>query len=144
MSRMKTFNDAVISEIPHTNTISRPHTKGSQAQYRFGLPPDTNTNTNSSPIWISRCRQFDRTAASGMTSRGTATRLINPALSTSEVVPDSQAMVKKLNGTSPHSTNTAKFGIDPLAKTLVKTNVITPIITSGFNSDQKTPSDMLR
>ena len=53
-------------------------------------------------------------------------------------------MVKKLNGTSPHSTNTAKWGIDWLTKILVKTNVSTPISTSGFNSDQKTPSDMLR
>jgi hypothetical protein len=50
MSRMKTFNDAVIREIPHTNTISMPQRKGSQTQCRFGLPPDTNTNRNSSPI----------------------------------------------------------------------------------------------
>ena len=31
-----------------------------------------------------------------------------------------------------------------LAKILVKTKVITPIITSGFSSDQKIPRDMFR
>src|ERR1017187_10949462 len=90
---------------------------------------------------MNRCKQFESTAANGMISRGAGTRLMRPALSTSEVVPELQAMLKKLKGTRPHITNRAKSGLG-LLSILVKTNVSTPIITSGFKSDQRTPSDM--
>src|ERR1700687_1483384 len=93
---------------------------------------------------MSRCTQFERTAERGITSRGTATRLISGALSTSEVVPDAQAMVKKLKGTRPQSTNAGNRWIELFAKILVRTNVITPIMTRGLRSDQKIPSDIFR
>ena len=77
------------------------------------------------------------------TSRGTGTRLINPALSTMYVVPVLHATVKKLKGTRPHSTNTGKFD-EGFLKIFVKTKVITSIMTDGFSSDQNTPRDMFR
>ena len=79
----------------------------------------------------------------GMTSRGTGTRLMRPALSTRDVVPLSQPTEKKLKGTSPQNRKTAKCGICD-AMILVKTNVSTPIMTKGFSIDQNTPSDMFR
>ena len=39
---------------------------------------------------------------------------------------------------------TAKWGVELLETISVNTNVSTPIITMGFSSDQKTPSDMFR
>src|ERR1017187_2504933 len=92
---------------------------------------------------MNRCRQVERTAEIGNTSRGTRTFLISEALSTMHVVPLTHAMVKKLNGTRPHRTKTGKFFVEE-GKILVKTKVITSIITEGFRSDQNTPSDMLR
>jgi hypothetical protein len=92
---------------------------------------------------MTRCTQFDSTAAKGMISRGAGTRLIRPALSTIEVVPEIQAMLKKLKGTRPHITNRDQSGL-ALLSILVKTNESTPIITRGFKSDQRTPRDMLR
>src|SRR5947207_15192801 len=79
----------------------------------------------------------------GTISRGNGTRLIRLALSISEVVPEIQAMEKKLNGTSPHIRNNGKLGSE-LGRTLLKTKVSTPIVTRGFNKDQNTPRDMLR
>src|SRR5574340_390614 len=102
-----------------------------------------NTKNISSPIWMARCRQLESTAASGITSRGTATRLIRFALSNSEVVPEDQASAKKLYGTKPQSTNSPKSGMLLLGKIFVNTKVSTAINTSRFSSDQKTPSDML-
>ena len=93
---------------------------------------------------MSRCTQFESTAERGITSRGTVTRLINGALSTREVVPDDQASVKMLKGTRPQSTNAEKWRTELFGKILVRTNVITPIMTSGLRSDQKMPSDILR
>src|SRR5690349_1244537 len=93
---------------------------------------------------MSRWTQFERTAERGITSRGTVTRLINAALSTRDVVPVSQASVKKLKGTRPQSTNAEKWRTELFGKILVRTNVITPIMTSGLRSDQKMPSDILR
>jgi hypothetical protein len=78
-----------------------------------------------------------------MISRGTIRRLMKPALSTREVVPEIHAIEKKLYGTNPQRRKTGKFGTVE-GKIFVKTNVITPIITSGFKSDQKIPSDMFR
>src|ERR1017187_6336058 len=143
MSRIYTLSADVIRERPHTNITSSPHINGSQIQWRFGAFPDKNTSPIKRPIWINRCKQFESTAASGMISRGAGTRLIRPALSTSEVVPELQVMLKKLKGTKPHITNRAKSGLGFLS-ILVKTNVSTPIITRGFKSDQSIPSDMLR
>src|SRR5207253_2283103 len=88
--------------------------------------------------------QLARTAERGITSRGTVTRLINDALSTMEVVPDAQAIVKKLKGTRPQSTNAGNRWIELFAKILVRTNVITPIMTRGLRRDQKIPSDIFR
>ena len=79
-----------------------------------------------------------------MTSRGTGTRLIRPALSTSEVVPVDQAMAEEVKWHQPaqHEDREMRDGL--LTKILVKTNVSTPIITSGFSRDQNTPRDMFR
>src|ERR1022692_439382 len=96
------------------------------------------------PICTRRCTQLESTLAMGTISRGTGTRLMRPALSTMEVVPVLHATVKKLNGTMPQSTNTAKCGRFGLGKILVKTKVSTPIMTSGLSSDQRTPSDIFR
>jgi hypothetical protein len=79
----------------------------------------------------------------GIISRGTATRLINCALSTTDVVPQDQATLKKLYGTMPQRIKSPKSGT-LLGKILVNTNVSTPIITRGFKSDHSTPSDMFR
>ena len=92
---------------------------------------------------MKRCRQVERTAEMGNTTRGTRTFLIIEAFSTMQFVPVSQAMVKKLNGTRPQSTNTGKCSV-LAGKILVKTKVITSIITEGFRSDQNTPNDILR
>src|SRR5581483_2455685 len=92
---------------------------------------------------MTRCRQLESTAASGIISRGTETRLIRLELSIREVVPVIQARVKKLYGTRPHITKRAKLGIG-LIKILVKTKVSTPIRTSGFSKDQNTPRDIFR
>src|SRR5262249_54872017 len=86
---------------------------------------------------------FENALVMGIIFRGTATRLINPALSTSEVVPLCQASAKKLNGTMPHSRKTVQCGVEFL-KILVKTNVYTPSITRGFSSDHSTLSAILR
>src|ERR1700752_1654751 len=80
----------------------------------------------------------------GTISRGMGTRLIRPEVSARDVVPESHAMLKKLKGTRPHIKKTGKSGIERLGVTFVKTNVITPIITTGFRIDQNTPRDMLR
>src|ERR1051325_3909597 len=93
---------------------------------------------------MTRCTQLERTLEIGMTSRGTVRRLMKLALSMIDVVPLAQASVKKLYGTSPHSTKVAKCGMVLLAKIFVKTNVMTPIMTKGLRSDQKTPRDILR
>src|SRR5438270_7628121 len=91
-----------------------------------------------------RWTQLESTDDSGITSRGTVSRLIRDALSTNEVVPVAQAIVKKLKGTRPQSTNAGKCRTELFAKILVRTNVITPIITRGFRRDQKIPSDIFR
>ena len=98
---------------------------------------------SSSPIWISRWTQLDSTLATGTSSRGTGTRLISPAFSTSDVVPELHATAKKLYGTSPQSTKTGKYRSCD-GKIFVKTKVSTVIITLGFSSDQNAPSDMFR
>jgi hypothetical protein len=87
---------------------------------------------------------LERTAAIGTISRGIGTRFTKAVLSTTEVVPQIQAMVKKLYGTRPQRTKTGKFLIFGFGKTRVKTKVSTPIITRGFRIDQRTPRDMLR
>src|SRR5882762_5326177 len=133
-----------IKARPQTKIISRPHTTGSQIQCRFTGFPKASTKTSSSVIWISRCKQFPSTAEMGIISRGTGTRLMIDVLSVSELVPVADASVKKLNGTRPQSTKTGNPGVVLLGKILVNTNVNAPIITSGFNRDQNTPSDMLR
>ena len=66
------------------------------------------------------------------------------ALSSTDVVPVTQAKVKKLNGTRPHNTASGKFLSLGCAKILVKMNVKTPIMMRGFSSDHSTPSDMFR
>src|SRR5579862_6189813 len=99
-----------MRERPHTKTISRAQINGSHSHWRLGVLPNKKASTNNNPIWISRWTQLESTAASGMISRGAGTRLINPALSTRDVVPEIQAIVKKLNGTRPHITNRPKFG----------------------------------
>jgi hypothetical protein len=91
---------------------------------------------------MSKWRQLELTAANGTISLGMGTRLMSPAFSTSDVVPEVQPMLKKLNGTNPHITKAGKCGIELFRVTFVKTKVNTPISTSGFNTDQNTPKDM--
>lgn len=86
---------------------------------------------------------FPRTLAISTACRGTGTRLIRWALSMIDVVPLAQAWLKKLKGMMPHNTKTGNLEIE-LGKIFVNTNVNTAIMTSGFTSDQKTPSDMFR
>ena len=62
------------------------------------------------PNWISRCGTLDKTVEIGTTSRGTATRLIRPALPMIDIVPVDQASAKKLNGMIPQRTKTGKCG----------------------------------
>src|SRR4051812_44864695 len=112
MSRTYTFNADVMRANPVTKTTSSSHTTGSHNQYRLGRSPDANTKISSSPTWISRCWPFAITAVSGINSRGTVTRLMRCALSTSETVPEISPTEKKLNGTNPQSTKTALCGID--------------------------------
>ena len=69
---------------------------------------------------------------------------MSDAFSNTDVVPVTQASVKKLNGTRPHNTDSGKFLSLGWAKILVKMNVRAPIMINGFNSDQSTPSDMFR
>jgi|SRR5882724_2387761 len=88
--------------------------------------------------------QLESTAATGRISLGTGTRFTRWLLSTSEVVPVSQAKAKKLNGTSPHITEAAKSGVELFWKIRVNTKVKTPIMIRGFSNDQKIPSDILR
>src|SRR6476660_1564815 len=78
----------------------------------------------------------------GTISLGIGTRFTRPVLSTTEVVPQIQAMVKKLYGTRLHKTNTGKFLMFGLGKTLVNTKVSTFIITKGLSTDQRTPRDI--
>src|SRR5437764_1462709 len=111
--------------------ISNPQTTGSQSQYLLMATCEPMAIASSNATCTSRWMLQDNTVETGTTSRGTGRRLISPALSTIEVVPPLQAMVKKLYGTMPHSTNSGKFGRGSL-KILVQTNVMTPIITSGF------------
>ena len=87
---------------------------------------------------------IESTEEMGMTSRATGTRLMRGAFSSSDQVPVVQASVKKLYGTRPHRTNAAKFGMRLFVIMRVNTNHSTPIIISGFSSDQNKPSDMLR
>ena len=87
---------------------------------------------------------MDSTEEIGMTSSATGTRLIRAAFSINDDVPVLQASVKKLYGTSPHSTNAAKCGMRLLVMMCVNRNHSTPIMISGFRRDQKTPRDMLR
>src|ERR1041384_5573436 len=98
----------------------------------------------SRPTWTARCTQLESTDASGTISRGTVTRLTRPALSSRDEVPAPHARAKKLYGTRPHNINRPKCGMELLGNILVKMNVSTPMSTSGFNKDQKTPKDMLR
>ena len=84
------------------------------------------------------------TVAIGMISRGTGTRLMMCQLSTSELVPVLQAMVKKLKGTRPQRTKVGKCRMLLLGKIFVNTKVKVPMITSGFSRDQNTPRDMFR
>ena len=65
------------------------------------------------------------------------------ALSVNEVVPEFHAIEKKLNGTSPHRTNTGKCWT-AVGKIFVKMKVRTDIIINGFSSDQNAPNDMFR
>src|SRR5690242_16653066 len=106
--------------------------------------PKMNMKAKRRETWMRRCMQFDRTAAIGMISRGTGTRLMRLELSRIEVVPVSQDRVKKLYGTRPLRTKTAKCGMVLTANTFVQTKVRTPIMTRGFSKDQKMPSDMFR
>ena len=64
-------------------------------------------------------------------------------LSTTDVVPELQAKVKKLKGTRPQRTKTGNLGCE-LGKIFVKTKVSAPMMTKGFNNDHNTPNDMLR
>src|ERR1019366_3976382 len=141
---MKTFTAEKNSASPQTNTICIAHTNGSQSHWRLTLTPEIRSTENKRPICTSRGTQLESTVVMGTISRGTGTRLMRPALSTMEVVPVLQATVKKLKGAVPQSTNTAKWGMFGLEKTLVKTKVSTPIMTSGLSSDQRTPSDIFR
>src|SRR5579864_4659099 len=106
------------------------HTNGSQSQYRFGAPPEPNTNVTNKQNWMPRCTQLPSTAESGITSLGTVTRLMRVALSAREVVPEAHATVKKLKGTRPQRMNVGKWGMVLLANTFVNTKVITPIMMS--------------
>jgi hypothetical protein len=63
-----------------------------------------------------RCRELPSTAAVGHTSRGTGTRLIRLALSTTEVVPALHARLKKVKGIRPHSTKTGNLGTAVVGK----------------------------
>src|ERR1017187_6133155 len=143
VSRTYTLIEDVKRASPHTKSISSSHNNGSQNHCRFTVPPKANTQTNNRTIWISRCTQLESTAAMGTISRGMGIRFTRLALSTIDVVPLSRAAVKKLYGTNPQSTKTGNclFG---LGKTLVKTKVSTPIITSGLSSDHNSPRDMFR
>src|SRR5260370_17450421 len=80
----------------------------------------------------------------GTISLGIGTRFTKAVLSTTEVVPQIQAIVKKLYGTRPQRTKTGKFLMFGFGKTRVNTKVSTPIMTIGFNIDQRTPKDMFR
>src|SRR5260370_41177703 len=80
----------------------------------------------------------------GSFSLGMGTRFTKAVLSTTEVVAQIQAIVKKFYGTRPQRTKTGKFLMFGFGKTLVKTNVSTPIMTTGFRIDQRTPKDMFR
>src|SRR5512140_560173 len=106
--------------------------------------PKNRVKAISNPACTPKCTVFPRTEETGTISRGKPTFLIRPLLSKTDVEPLSQATEKKLNGTSPVSTNKGKSSIGPPDRILRKTNVRTPIITSGFASDQNTPSDMFR
>src|ERR1035438_7648081 len=86
--------------------------------------------------------QLESTAAMGTTSRGIGIRFTRLALSTIELVPVIHAIVKKLYGTSPQSTKAGNCLLG-LGKTFVKTKVSTPIIMSGFMSQQKRHRDIL-
>src|SRR6266478_5439271 len=119
------------------------HSTGSHSQWMLTPLPYQRAMLSRSAIWIRRCSVLESTLAMGMISRGNGTRLIRLALSISEVVPEIQAIEKKLNGTNPHIRNKGKLGSE-LGRTLVKTKVSTAIITRGFNRDQNTPRDMLR
>jgi hypothetical protein len=119
------------------------HKNGNQSQLAFGRYPYQNAIENRIPIWMKRCKQLEKTAASGMITLGIATLLISDALSAIEVVPVLHATEKKLNGTMPHRRNTGKLGTLE-TKILVKTNVNTAIMTRGFSMDHNAPSDMLR
>src|SRR5262249_10532182 len=116
---------------------------GSQSQWMLTPLPYQRATHSKSAIWIIRCKVFDSTLATGMISRGKGTRLMRLALSTSEVAPEIQLIVKKLNGTNPHSRNKGNCGC-LLGISAVNTKVSTTIITSGFSSDQNTPKDMFR
>src|SRR6266700_2010753 len=140
---MNTFRPAVSNDRPTTNTTSKPNTSGSQSQCTFAPNPKAITKASSSAIWMRRCRQQESTVQIGITSRGTGTRLIRLALSSTDPVPELQAIEKKLNGSRPQNKNTGKCGSGFL-KILVKTNVSTVIMTMGFTRLQSTPSDMLR
>src|SRR5438552_2360632 len=96
VSRTNTFAAEVSIEIPETNTISSAHTTGSQSQYRLICTWEPMASASSSASCTSRWMLHDSTVATGTTSRGTGSRLINPALSTIDVVPPLQAIVKKL------------------------------------------------
>ena len=61
-----------------------------------------------------------------------------------DVVPVAHPIAKKLNGTSPQSTKAGKWRCDGSPRTLVKTKVSTPIMTSGLAIDQPIPRLMFR
>src|SRR5882724_9104360 len=96
VSRTNTLAAAVKSDSPETNTISSDHTTGSQNQYRFTETWEPMAMASRSASWTNRWILQDRTVETGTTSRGTGRRLMRPALSTMEVVPPLQAIVKKL------------------------------------------------
>src|SRR5664280_88428 len=138
---MKTLIAEKNSAIPQTNTICIAHTRGSQTHWRLTPIPEIRSTANKRPICTSRWTQLERTLVMGTISRGTGTRLIRPALSTMDVVPVIHDTVKKLKGTMPQSTNTAKWGMFGLGKIRVKTKVNTNIMTSGVRSEERKTRD---
>src|SRR5580704_6391080 len=140
---MKTLTADVIITSPLTKIMKKPQITGSHTQCLLTVYPNTSVVMSKSAIWMTRCKQLLSTDATGMISRGIATRLTNAVPSTIACVPEPHAKLKKLNGTSPQSTKTGNDGWG-LGKIFVKTNVNTLMVTSGFSRDQNTPKDMLR
>src|SRR6266853_2441505 len=96
VSRMKTLSALDPRASPQTKTTYNPHTTGSHHHDAAGRSPKASVRPISSATWISRWTPLDSTAATVTTSRGTGTRFTSAALSMIDVVPVSQAPVKKL------------------------------------------------